>query len=100
MKAEFSREEIVTRSYSMSLSRFMQQVFREAHIDYWGTYGGDRWISICIASGTKEGYLDVVYRFLLKDDELDLDFNDKKNVKSVLSRYLKEKQDEKDSFSI
>lgn len=98
MKVEFSREEIVTRSYSMSLSRFMTQVFREAHIDYWGSYGVDRWISICINSGTKEGYLDVVYRFLLKDDELELDFNDKNNVKSVLSRYLKEKQDEKDSF--
>lgn len=98
MKVEFSREEIVTRSYSMSLSRFMEQVFYEARIDYWGSYG--RWISICINSGTKEGYLDVVYRFLLKDDELELDFNDKKNVKSVLSRYLKEKQNEKDSFSL
>ena len=100
MKVEFSREEIVTRSYSMSLSRFMEQVFREAHIDYWGDYGRDRWISICISSGTKAGYLDVAYRFLLKDDELDLDFNDKKNVKSVLSRYLKEKQNERTTFRL
>lgn len=97
MKVEFSREEIVTRSYSMSLSQFMEQAFREAQVDGWG---GNKYLRIGINSGINSGYLQIVYTILLTADEEKLDFYDKKNVKSVLKRYLKEKQDEKDSFSL
>lgn len=97
MKVDFSREEIVTRSYSMSLSRFMEQGFHEAQVDVWG---GVKYLRIGIKSCLNSGYMQIIYTIPLNPNELDLDFDDKKNVKSVLSRYLKEKQDEEDSFSL
>lgn len=96
MKVEFSREEIVTRSYSMSLSRFMEQAFHEAQVDYWD---GNKYLRVGI-QGLHDGWLRIIYTIPLTADEEKLDFEDKKNVKSVLSRYLKEKQSEKDSFSL
>lgn len=96
MKVEFSREEIVTRSYSMSLSRFMEQAFHEAQVDFWE---GVKYLRIGI-QGLNKGWLQIIYTIPLTADEEKLDFADKKNVKSALSRYLKEKQNEEDSFNL
>ena len=86
MKVEFSREEIVTREYSMSLDNFMKKAFREAQIDIWE---GHTYLRVGIPSGTNSGYLNIVYTIKLLDSEINLDFDDKANVKSVIARHLK-----------
>lgn len=90
MKLTFSREEIVTRTYEMSVARFMEQAFREAQISKWD---GVTYLQVCIPSGTKSDHVTIVYTIPLKPNEEKLDFYDKKNVKCVLTRYLKEKQE-------
>ena len=87
MKVEFTREEIVTKSYSMSLSRFMEQAFREAQLD---KCDGKWYLRVGVCSGLSSGYLNIIYTIELLESERHLDFNTKSNVKLVLKRHLQE----------
>lgn len=87
MKVEFTREEIVTKSYTMSLSRFMEQAFREAQLGKWD----DKWyLRVCVRSGLYPDYVNIIYTIELLESERHLDFNEKSNVKLVLKRHLQE----------
>ena len=91
MKVTFSREEIVTRTYEMSVARFMEQVFHEANV-YTDEFGA-KVLDIYVACTINRGYMSRAISVDLEPSEYSLDFYDKKNVESVLTRYLKEKQE-------
>lgn len=91
MKVTFSREEIVTRTYEMSVARFMEQAFHEANV-YTDEFGA-KTLDIYIRCMINRGYMTRAISIDLKPSEYSLDFYDKKNVESTLTRHLKEKQE-------